>query len=42
MIKEIKSSAISKSNNFLKDFPAPFADLLERIIVFNPARRIKI
>jgi mitogen-activated protein kinase 15 len=41
MIKEIKSST-SKSTNFLKDFSPPFADLLERILVFNPSRRLKI
>lgn len=42
MMKEIKISNSSKSTNFLKEFPAPFADLLEKIIVFNPAKRLKI
>lgn len=42
MIKEIKSTTSSKSCNFLKDFSPAFADLLERIIVFNPSRRMKI
>lgn len=42
MIKEIKSTSTSKSCNFLKDFTPAFADLLEKIIVFNPSRRIKI
>ncbi len=42
MMKEIKVTNNSKSSNFLKEFSSPFADLLERIIVFNPAKRLKI
>jgi mitogen-activated protein kinase 15 len=42
MVKEIKVSGTSKAVNFLKDFPLPFADLLEKIIVFNPNKRLKI
>lgn len=42
MMKEIKISMNSKSNNFLKDFSPLFVDLLEKIIVFNPTKRLKI
>lgn len=42
MVKEIKVTGTSKAGNFLKDFPQPFADLLEKIIVFNPNKRLKI
>jgi hypothetical protein len=42
MVKEIKVTGTSKASNFLKDFPQPFADLLEKIIVFNPNKRLKI
>jgi hypothetical protein len=42
MIKEIKMPTTSKSVNVMKDFSPPLADLLERVIVFNPAKRLKI
>ena len=42
MIKEIKISTNAKATNFLKDFSPSFADFLERIIVFNPNKRMKI
>jgi len=42
MIKEIKISTNSKPINFLKDFSPPFIDFLERIMVFNPTKRLKI
>jgi hypothetical protein len=42
MIKEIKIPPNSKPNSYLKDFPLGFGDLLEKIIVFNPNKRIKI
>lgn len=43
MMKEIKvQSSTSKSNSLLKEFSPVFADLLERIIVFNPSKRMKI
>jgi serine/threonine protein kinase len=42
MIKEIKISTNAKATNFLKDFSPSFADFLERIIVFNPTKRMKI
>ena len=42
MIKEIKIPSTAKSSNFLKDFSPHFADLLEKVIVFNPNKRLKI
>ena len=42
MMKEIKISVNGKSNNFLKDFSPLFVDLLEKIVVFNPTKRLEI
>jgi len=42
MMKEIKSSTTAKSSTFLKDFSPHFIDLLEKIIVFNPSKRLTI
>ena len=32
----------SKVNNFLKDFAAPFADMLEKMLTFNPRKRMTV
>lgn len=43
MLKESKvASTIPQSKTILKDFPAPFIDLLQRMLVFNPNKRITI
>jgi serine/threonine protein kinase len=42
MIKEMKISANSKPAGFLKDLPAGYGNLLEKILVFNPAKRMTI
>lgn len=42
MIKEVKISSTAKSVNLMKDFSPPLADLLEKVIVFNPSKRLKI
>ena len=42
MLKESKISYSSQKINFLKDFDPAFADLLGRMMAFNPAKRIGI
>ena len=42
MIKEVKIPTNAKAVNLMKDFSAPLADLLEKVIVFNPSKRLKI
>lgn len=42
MIKEVKISSTAKSVNLMKDFSPPLADLLEKIVVFNPSKRLTI
>jgi hypothetical protein len=42
MIKEIKIPSTAKSTTFLKDFSPPFIDLLEKVMVFNPLKRLTI
>jgi len=38
----VKVASNSKAQNFLKEFPAPFADVLEGMLAFNPAKRITV
>lgn len=42
MVKEIKVPPNSRSTNFLKDFSAPFGDMLEKMLSFNPKKRMTI
>lgn len=42
LIKEVKMPTTSNPAAFLKDFHPLYADLLQRILVFNPKKRITI
>ena len=42
MVKEIKVPPNSKSTNYLKDFSAPFGDMLQKMLSFSPRRRMTI
>lgn len=38
----MKISTLTKSSNILKDLSPQFIDFLERILVFNPSKRMTI
>jgi serine/threonine protein kinase len=42
MLKEIKISPNTKPANYLKELSPAYANLLERILVFNPKKRLTI
>lgn len=42
MLKESKASNSSQSKGILKDFPSMFIDLLQKMLVINPKKRITI
>ena len=42
MLKEIKLHIQSQSHLILKEIPAGFRDLIEKMVVFNPYKRITI
>ena len=42
MLKESKVSNIGQSKGLLKDFPLMFIDLLQKMFIFNPKKRINI
>lgn len=42
MLKESKVSSIGQSKVLFKDFPTMFIDLLQKMFIFNPKKRISI
>lgn len=42
MLRSSKLSQTSSKNNILKDIDAKFTDILTRMLIFNPKKRIKI
>ena len=42
LIKEMKISNASSPNSYIKDFAPAYVDLLQKILVFNPKKRISI
>lgn len=42
MLKESKVANIGQSKILLKDFPSMFVDLLQKMFIFNPKKRITI
>ena len=42
MLKEIKLHIQSQSNVILKEIPVGFKDLIEKMVTFNPYKRITI
>ena len=42
MLKESKASNVGQSESLLKEFPAMFTDLLQKMLVTNPKKRITI
>ena len=42
MLKESKVSNVGQSKMLFKDFPMMFIDLLQKMFIFNPKKRISI
>ncbi len=42
MLKESKVTNVSQSKALLKEFPAMFIDLLQKMLIVNPKKRMTI